>query len=115
MKRDYELIRRILLEIENKEDFNRLKSLEIEGYDQENVVYHSDLLKQAGLINATIYYGDGWVMVDSLTWEGHEFLDQVRNEKVWKKTIAFIKDKGGTIPFDVLGEVLKKFTLQHFE
>jgi hypothetical protein len=64
------------------------------------------LLIQAGLADGSILpgYGDvpAGVHINSLTWQGHEFLDAIRNETVWAKTTATIKEKGGSLPFDVI-------------
>jgi hypothetical protein len=49
-----------------------------------------------------------------LTWDGHEFLDAIRNDTVWNKTKRVIADKGGSIPFDVLKDLALKFTRTHF-
>jgi hypothetical protein len=40
--------------------------------------------------------------------KGHEFLDAACNETVWKKTTEIITDKGGSIPFEVLKDLLIK-------
>ena len=32
----------------------------------------------------------------------HEFLDAIRNDTVWNKVKATVKEKGGAIPFEVL-------------
>lgn len=45
-----------------------------------------------------------WIYA-SLTWDGHEFLDSIRNDNVWIKAKEGIKSKGlelGSVPFSVL-------------
>jgi hypothetical protein len=41
-------------------------------------------------------------MLKRLTWEGHEFLDKAKNEKVWNKAKSIIKEKGISLSLDAL-------------
>jgi hypothetical protein len=50
MKRDMDLIREIILEIQKRQASERGMSLEIEGRDQGDVQGHLGLLIKAGLI-----------------------------------------------------------------
>lgn len=83
MKRNWDLIRRILLKLEEKavpEDF--LMSDQIQGFDRVTVAYHFKLLHQAGLIEGmdSSSIGQFDFYVTGLTWQGHEFLDKIRND-----------------------------------
>lgn len=109
MKRDWELVKSILLRLESKETFHDLGTLEIEGRDKIEVAYHLKLLTEAGLIEGrdlSTKDGPGY-WADCLTWSGHDFLDVLRNESVWSKVKDTLKDKALTLPFDVLLELLK--------
>lgn len=112
MKRDMDLIRKVLLKIEEKEDDSSLLHVEVEGYDQENVDYHVRKLHSAKLIYAI--YGDGNPYATDITWEGHEFLDNVKNESVWKKTKDVVVKNGGTASFAIVTELAKELALKHF-
>jgi hypothetical protein len=48
----------------------------------------------------------------SLTWEGHEFLEASRNENVWNKVKAIIKDKGLGLIFEVIKGLLLEESLK---
>lgn len=37
-----------------------------------------------------------------LTWEGHEFLDKIREDTIWNKTKDTIVDKGLPFAFDIV-------------
>lgn len=37
-----------------------------------------------------------------LTWEGHEFLDKIREDTIWNKTKDTIVDKGLPFVFDIV-------------
>ncbi|MEI2766982.1 MAG: DUF2513 domain-containing protein [Nitrosomonas sp.] len=116
MKRDMELVRKILFFLEERTEFKAELAFPIDGYDRRVVMYHLLLLGQAGLVDfEPEKTKNGRVIrahVLGLNWAGHEFLDAVRSEKVWRKLVKYAKDKGGALPFDllkVLGtELLKK-------
>ncbi|PHB24766.1 hypothetical protein COE80_17200 [Bacillus pseudomycoides] len=103
MKRDMELVRKLLLLIEEQVD-NR-KELKIPPeIDREVAAYHLKILDQAGFTESNIQYGDDspmWIY-SSLTWDGHEFLDAIKNDTVWSKVKKTIAEKGGNIPFEVV-------------
>ncbi|PHS34049.1 MAG: hypothetical protein COA92_03165 [Sulfurovum sp.] len=47
--------------------------------------------------------------VDSLTWEGHDFLDNVRSDSIWSKTKNILKEKGLGMSFDIIKKTAIKF------
>lgn len=106
MKRDMELIRKILFFLESRSFLKAQLDLPIEGYERDVIRYHILLLAQAGLIDfEPEKTKNGRIIrahVLGLNWAGHEFLDSVRSEKVWKKLLKYAKDKGGSLPFDLL-------------
>ena len=72
MKRDMDLIRAILLEIQKRQASERGMSLEIEGRDQGDVQGHLGLLIKAGLIKAidtSSQDGPAYLPLE-LTWPG---------------------------------------------
>ena len=55
MKRDMDLIRLILLEIEKAEE-NEVENMNIDGYSKEDIVFNAKLLKQNNLMFPNAYY-----------------------------------------------------------
>ncbi len=116
MKRDMELIRKILFFLEARPFLKAEKVLPIKGYDEATIMYHLLLLAQAGLIDFEPELTKTGRIIQAhvigLNWAGHEFLDSVRSEKVWRKLVKYAKDKGGALPFDLMKtlavELLKK-------
>lgn len=106
MKRDMELIRKILFYLEARPFLKAELDLPIEGYERDVIRYHVLLLAQAGLIDFEPEKTKTGRIIRAhalgLNWAGHEFLDAVRSEKVWKKLLKYAKDKGGSLPFDLL-------------
>ncbi len=43
-----------------------------------------------------------------LTWEGHEFLDTVRSDTVWKKTKKVFTEQGISMTFELVKTVAKE-------
>ena len=106
MQRNMDLIRRILFYLEERTEFAAQLDLPIPGHEQNEVRYHCLLLAQAGLIDfEPEVTKNGRIIrahVLGLNWAGHEFLDTIRSDSVWKRLISYGKDKGGSLPFDLL-------------
>lgn len=116
MKRDMDLIRTILIEIEDHENPRAEVPIKAPGYSPDQITYHLGLLYEAGLINAlhaSHLSGERWIP-QSLTWQGHEFLDAARNDTVWQKLKAEIKDHSASLPFQLIQAMLIKITAHHF-
>ena len=117
MKRDMELIRKILFAIEASDceplDWIELK---IDGYSDSLVSYHVQLLSEAGLVDAidSSTMGNYEVNPRRLTWHGHEFLDTVRDPGVWHKTEAEVV-KLGDFGFDMLRALAKGYLKKKIE
>jgi Hypothetical protein (DUF2513) len=113
MKRDLELVRLLMLEIESKDGSFNSKDLEIDGYDLSEISYHLQLLIEAELVIGK-RYTTGYFGVEKLSWDGCNFLDDARNESVWKNTMLTVKEKGGSVSFAILTQLLVSAAKQHF-
>lgn len=116
MKRDMELVRLILLQVEEA-GHGSVKSsdFEADGYDETTAAYHIELMGEAGLIQVNVlkFFGDAKEgTVERLTWAGHEFVDATRNEAVWRKTLQTVKQHGGLLSFDLIKQLALKFGAQ---
>ena len=115
MVRDFDLIRKILIEVQAKPAGIGAISISYDGeYAQGIVNEHVELLIEAGLLKGKVLRGVAGlsaVAIDGLTWDGHNFIDAAENESIWRKAIALIKGKGGAITFEVLKEALKSIAL----
>ena len=101
MKRDMDLIRKILIKIEKEYDGSRPIQVDpIEGHDRSDVEYNLGLLVDAGYVKPlkSLSY-----LVRGITWDGHEFLDAVRSDDVWSK----VREK-----LAVLGETASLATIK---
>ena len=107
MKRDMELVRKLLFLAEEDGKDDEL----CEEYGQDVVAGHVAILIDAKLIVGEVVCNEVGVPVASvilrLTWAGHEFLDNARNDTVWNKVTSTIKNAATTASFEVLVEMLK--------
>ena len=105
MKRDINLIRELLLQIESK-DCRKAEDFDLENNQLQTINYHLILLTEANFIKASFLQSDQSgiedVIVHRLTWDGHEFLDAARNETAWNNTKKILREKAITVTFDVL-------------
>ena len=109
MKRDMDLIGLILLEIEDKYSSTAIYDLAVDGYDTETVAYHCKILYEAGLISDyKAQYADNEIYVfgvGSLTWDGNDFLEKIRDDSQWKKVKETITKKGLPLVVDTIKSV----------
>jgi hypothetical protein len=96
MERNMDLCRKILLEIEKQYTGTAIYNLQIDGSNKNTIAYHCGLLMDAGLIkNYKPLYADGHIQafgVSGLTWEGHDFIDKIREDSFWDKIKSSIKE-----------------------
>lgn len=114
MKRDMDLVRKILFFIEEKHVDVVLFCPEIEGYNLKQVAYHCEIMYQANLVkdykadfggNELIAFGVG-----GLTWYGQEYLELVRNDKTWEETILKADKEGLPKNISTLAKIAGQFT-----
>jgi hypothetical protein len=109
MTRDMELIRKIIQEIQNRNDL-RHSVMVIDGYDEAIVARHMELLMDSGLIEALksdpIDAPYPTIMVKDLTWQGHDFAAVITNDTVWSKIKQSLTAKDlATLPLGILKNV----------
>jgi hypothetical protein len=105
------LIRALLLEVEGEEP-----KPDLSQYNEEQQVYHSALLIEAGLIDGAVVqngqgYPAGTTMI-RLTWTGHEFLDAARDEDNWQRATTSVAKAGGSFTISILSEILTQYIKQ---
>ena len=109
--RNFDLIRSILLAVEASPPNSTITNsqLDIEGVDPATVAFHVEMLKDAGYIDAAIaqnFSGIQRFMIKKINWDGYEFLDNAKNNTVWKKFKAQAEAKGSSMSITVANGVL---------
>lgn len=91
MRLDHDLIRDIMLAIERHQGPNKhlkdedfLNLTEIKHHNNEIVIYHLKRLSEANFLNISFMHGDYVFFINYITYEGHLFIDDIRDPKAWK-------------------------------
>lgn len=124
MKLNHDLVRSLLLSIESSDDPNGFSPREVNEFIENNDFSENDIgyavnkLNEAGFITgkATIS-GDNYYIIypGNLTYDGHEFLDNIRDDGVWKDTKEIASKFSSVsasflskIAVGVISEIIKK-------
>lgn len=113
MKRSIDLIRDLMLEIEETpvgEEYHAEDSM-IE-VQTDTLIEHLRLLEEAGfivLLNGQRYRRDGTTCI-RITWKGWEFLDAVRDKPTWKKARQKVNDADASVSVKVLVKLIEKIS-----
>lgn len=103
MKLNHDVVRALLLTIENCEDVNGLESDQTMKFAQDNdqslaeISYIVTRLQEGGLITGETRWGNNVPMLTwagNLTYLGHNYLDNIRDDGVWKKVKSSIAKVG---------------------
>lgn len=109
MKRDMDLVRKILLKVEMNQSANDIVEVHIDGYSEDQIAYHIAILTEAGLLE-NIHNGRivPVNITSRLTWAGHDFLDACRDEGRWQEAKKIIEEKVRGASFDIIKLVLTR-------
>jgi hypothetical protein len=105
-RRDFNLIRAILLEAEEP----GAHAFSYDEFDRRMVQNHLQLLIEGGYLSGSIMReasGLSHVVADRLTWAGHDLLALLKNPSVWQRARSAMLDKGGRAHLQTLTEWLK--------
>ena len=112
MKRDMDLIRDLMLQVEAfPAGVTHLGSnIDLRGNDPQVVAEHLALLIEQGLIKGKSISGfdalaPDHIVIIGISWNGHEFLDSVRSETIWAKTKERVTKVGGSVSVATITEV----------
>ena len=108
MKRDIDLVRKILLFLEQDETEQETNT-DLSDVEEQILLYHAHILIQAEYLEGNIStYESGEFAGDitscELTWQGHEFLDSIRDKNVWGK-ISPVLSTSKNVSFFIVKEM----------
>lgn len=116
MKRDMDLVRKILLATEALPYGSQLNGLE--DVPTEAFITHVIWLKEGGLVEANAMAGSGsyakYAIVTRLTWAGTEFVDAMRDDTLWAKAKENVMKPGMSFTLDLVKDWLKAELSQGF-
>jgi hypothetical protein len=113
MKRDMDLIRKILFKIEQDSTGLDQLHVKLDGYPDQDVQFHILLLVEADLVRALDFSGGNALhfLPIRLTWAGYEFLDAARDDTRWNKAKDAMNKTGGFV-FEVAKSLLIDYMKQ---
>ena len=122
MRRDPDLIRKLLFHFESKPDYSAETCPSIEGYGEQEIKYHMLLLAQAGFLDHEPSRSETSDRIISvlgfgLTWHGQEFLDAARDDSRWNRAKQNVLGAAGGMVFDLakawlMHEAKQKFAIE---
>lgn len=107
MKLNYDCIRSVLFALEEHIDIDddlRVVYVSVESifdqlpkYDNKDILYTVEKLTEAGYIKSSIQYAgsmfnDGVIV--GITYRGHEFLESIRDNKIWRNVKRALSNIG---------------------
>ncbi|MGK9347641.1 DUF2513 domain-containing protein, partial [Melissococcus plutonius] len=100
MKLNHNCIRDIMLFIEEYSSFRRCFCLndflsidQLSDYNEDTIKYTLAKLGETNFLNADSQWANHDLIrfnTNMLTWEGHKFLDTIRDDKVWADTTSIV-------------------------
>lgn len=120
MQLDFNCVRDLLLWLEENLQYsydgtfttvNQLsytEAAESLGYEYEAILYTSQKLVEAGYITAYIDGSDFGVEIcdyRSITYAGHEYLNAVRNNSIWKKIFSAVSASSNAVTLELIKEL----------
>lgn len=115
MKRNLELVRLLLLEVEKADA--PINGFDLAGnpYSLNEIGYHVEMLAAQGLLDAKVErtWGGAYinVVINGLTWDGCDYLDAIRNDRVWSKVVHAISSTVGTTTLSVVKQIAEKVAI----
>jgi hypothetical protein len=117
MKRNMDLVRKILFKIEEHEHGYAEQNLSIDGFTAEQIGYHiwlmgkDRLLETVELVNSA---SDSPVArAISLLPAGHDFVDNARSDTTWAEAKKKVESVGGSVSLALLSQVLQSIVKAH--
>lgn len=118
MKRDMDMVRDLLLKIEAAPPRASWKTVvtTTDNDEAKKALWHLKLIEEAGFIRSKPIHLHGARLPEmiEMTWEGHDFMDSVRDPKVWEKTKQGAEAAGG-FTVDLLKDLAKGFVKKQIE
>ena len=113
MKLNQDCIRDLLLYLEENlkiNDYLSISNIALKNYSSEELLYTADKLCEAGYLKCSrkVYDNtDLMIFVSSITYTGHQFLDNIRDDKVFAKTKSVLSSFK-SVSIEIISETASK-------
>lgn len=120
MELNHELIRSLLLFVESNDSLLGVSDDQLRDFAKKQNVSYEQLtyvirrLEEKDIINAYIQTGSNIVVdmsINSLTFDGHAYLDNIRDPEVWKKTKS-VTSKLASVSMDIAVKVASNVVIK---
>jgi hypothetical protein len=112
MRRDLNLVREALLKVEADGP-----QTPWQGKESPEIIYNYALAIEAGLLEGNVVHNHdgqiGGAQAMKLTWAGHDWLDAVRGEDVWRHAMSKATSVGGSLTFEMVKSVATAYVRAH--
>lgn len=117
MKLDHDCIRNILIWVEDNVQLGNPRYTDDlidalkDNWSQSEVIYCVAQLDEAGLLDGGAVIQGSSISLNSinkLTWNGHEYLDNIRDDRVWKKAKDTVFSKVSSASLSIFTSVAAK-------
>ena len=124
MRLDHDCVRNFLLYLEENLEIDQkpvdVRNIHLKRYSENDIRYAAKKLSEAGYIKVMMHPYDNEIeiYVQEITWEGHKFLDTIRDNEVWRKTKGFLaKFASVSLSFtaDVASQVIVSMLSQYMQ
>ena len=110
MKRDMDIIRQILINVED-DKYQLGETVHLDGVPDEICGRHVALILDAGLAVGHLHKSDSYGIVgadiERLTSAGHDFCDGIRQDTIWNKAKEHLLKPGASYGLSMLVEWVK--------
>ncbi|PTI51148.1 DUF2513 domain-containing protein [Staphylococcus warneri] len=123
MELNHDCVRLLLLEIESNKkigepltEYNFKDNIIFDKYDFDTVIYSLMKLKEADFISCDLQFIEGKVvtwLINDITWSGHEFLDNIRDNETWQK-VKSVASKTSSMSLTLSGKLAYQYLLNKF-
>lgn len=108
MKLNHECVRDVMLYLEeNLQDMKIIysKDINLENHEYSDIIYSLKKLADAGYIFITSITMENTTVVSAITWNGHQFLDTIRDVNIWEQTKSKVSKALSSASIEMLSAV----------
>lgn len=114
MELDFDFVREVLIFCADSQsphgpgDIEMREFADKKGKTVYQLAFTINRLYEAGYIKKKTSYASGepyLVEPGNLTWDGNEYLNNIRNQSIWNATKEKVKSVGGSVSLSVMGSV----------
>ena len=125
MKLNYNCIRDVLLFIEENQEMTDngymttmglhdfCNSDSLSNYSESDIEYCISKLHEAGFVDANDIRSldSSGFMIKDITYDGHQYLNNIRDKSIWQQTLEKVRSVGGSVSLSVLSQIAEKIVL----